>query len=180
MADAGTAAARTARIDAVAGHVALERGRWDEASTLAHAAVTAAEATGQPAVECEALQVLGRVGRQVGLDEAATWFERAADVAARHRLPSWHLRARQELALIAWGRGDVRPLREIRELAAGYGALVTVAVMDLSLADIALSSFDRAECLAAAGGLRAGQPPLRPGHRPGGPPVVGRCTRAGR
>ena len=151
LADAGAAAARTARIDAVAGHVALERGRWDQAATLAHAAVTAAQATGQPAVECEALQVLGRVGRQVGLDEAATWFERAADVAARHRLPSWHLRARQELALLAWGRGDARPLREIRELAAGYGALVTVAVMDLSLADIALSSFDRAECLAAAG-----------------------------
>ena len=80
------------------------RGRWDEASALARAAVAAAEATGQPAVECEALQVLGRVGRQVDLDEAAAWFERASDVAARHRLPGWHLRARQELALIAWGR----------------------------------------------------------------------------
>ena len=56
--------ALTARIDAVAAHVALERGRSDEASALAHAAVAAAAATDQPEVECEALQVLGRLGRQ--------------------------------------------------------------------------------------------------------------------
>ncbi len=148
--DATTAAVLTARIDAVAGHVALEQGRWDEASALARAAVAAAEATGQPAVECEALQVLGRVSRQVDLDEGAAWFERASDVAVAHRLPGWHLRARQELTLIAWGRDDLAPLRETRELAAGYGALLTVAVMDLSLADIALCGFDRAGCLAAA------------------------------
>ncbi len=147
----GMSAALTARIDAVAAHLALERGRSDEASALAHAAVAAAAAADQPEVECEASQVLGRLGRQLGLDEAAAWFERAAEVAARHRLAGWHLRARHELALIAWGRGDPSQLQGTRDLAAGYGALTTVAVMDLSLADIALSSFDRAGCLTAAG-----------------------------
>jgi DNA-binding CsgD family transcriptional regulator len=142
--------APTARIDAAAAHVALERGRSDEASALAHAAVAAAAAADQPEVECEALQVLGRLGRQHSLDEAGAWLERAAEVAARHRLAGWHLRARHELALIAWGRGDPSQLQETRDLAAGYGALTTVAVMDLSLADVALSGFDQAGCLAAA------------------------------
>ena len=38
----------------------------------------------------------------------------------------------------AWGDGDTQPLREVRDLAARTGALVTQAVMDLSLADLAL------------------------------------------
>jgi DNA-binding CsgD family transcriptional regulator len=38
----------------------------------------------------------------------------------------------------------------VRELAARHGAMVTVAVMDLSLADFGLGSFDRALCLEAA------------------------------
>ena len=41
-------------------------------------------------------------------------------------------------------------MRSTRDLAARYGALVTVAVMDLSLADMALTAFDRDGCLTAA------------------------------
>ena len=41
-------------------------------------------------------------------------------------------------------------MRATRDLAARYGALLTVAVMDLSLADIALMAFDREACLASA------------------------------
>jgi DNA-binding CsgD family transcriptional regulator len=41
-------------------------------------------------------------------------------------------------------------MRATRDLAARYGALLTVAVMDLSLADIALMAFDRETCLASA------------------------------
>jgi DNA-binding CsgD family transcriptional regulator len=41
-------------------------------------------------------------------------------------------------------------MRTTRDLAARYGALLTVAVMDLSLADIALMAFDREACLASA------------------------------
>jgi len=39
---------------------------------------------------------------------------------------------------------------ETRDLAGRYGAMRTVAVMELSLADIALAAFDRVGCLAAA------------------------------
>ena len=142
--------ALSARIDGVAAHIALEQNRLDAAAALAHAAVSAAASTGQPAVECEALEVLGRVARVVDAATADPWFQRAADVAERHGLPGWHLRARQELALLAWGRGDLGPLHETRELAVRYGALITVAVMDLSLADVALSGFDRDGCLVSA------------------------------
>ncbi|MGD9527783.1 helix-turn-helix transcriptional regulator [Pseudonocardia sp.] len=137
-----------ARLDAVAAYVALECGRLDEAAALADTALAAAE--GQAEVECEALEVRGRVARTRDLAEGQVWFRRAADVASRHGLASWHLRAQHELALLAWPSGDVEPLRETRALAARYGALVTVAVMDLSLADIALGAFDRDGALAAA------------------------------
>ncbi|MGI5131396.1 AAA family ATPase [Pseudonocardia sp. CA-107938] len=142
--------AAAARIDAVAAHVALDDGRLAEAEALATAAVAAAEQTGQPDVECEALEVLGRVASVAGPDAAAPWRERAAEVAERAGLHTWHLRARQQAAIAAWANGDPSRLRSTRELAQRYGALVTVAVMDLSLADIALSNFDRAGCLAAA------------------------------
>ena len=64
-----------------------------------------------------------------------------------------------------WPRGDIDALRDTRDLAARYGALVTVAVMDLSLADIALSNFDRdgasprrAACVEASRALSASPP----------------------
>lgn len=146
----------SARIDAVAAHVALEQARLDDAAALARVAVESAAATGQPGVECEALEVLGRVARAVEPASGDAWFHRSADVAARHNLARWHLRAQHELALSSWVRGDVRPLRETRDLAASYGALVTTAVMDLSIADVMLSSFDREGCLAAATSCVAG------------------------
>lgn len=147
---AGPDAALGARIDGVAAHVELEGGRLEEAAALAAAALAAATATHQPEVECEALEVLGRTASADGPEAAAPWLERASSVAERDGLVSWHLRARQELALVGWARGDLGPLRETRELAARYGALTTVAVMDLSLADIGLSAFDRDGCLTAA------------------------------
>jgi DNA-binding CsgD family transcriptional regulator len=153
--DAGPDAALGARIDAVAAHVALDEDRISDAAALAEAAVVAADATGQPAVECEALEVLGRTAATTsGAANAAPWLQRASDVAERHGLADRHLRARQELALVAWGRGDPGALRETRELAERYGALTTVAVMDLSLADVALSNFDTAGCLTAARACR--------------------------
>jgi hypothetical protein len=51
------------RVDAVAAHVALEAGRIGEAESRARAALQAAIIVEQPEVECEALEVLGRVAR---------------------------------------------------------------------------------------------------------------------
>ena len=139
--------ALAARITAVDAHVALEQGRADDAETLARGAVDAAVATGQPAVECEGLEVLGRIARDLGPGASTGWLERAARVAERAGLATWHLRARHELALRTW---EPEALRATRDLAARYGALTTVAVMELSLADLALGDFDRAESLRAA------------------------------
>ena len=143
-------AAATARIDAVAAYAALDAARFDEAAALARAAVAAAEVTGQPAVACEALEVLGRVAAVQEPAAAEDWYRQEAEVASRAGLPTWHLRARHELALWAWSRGELEPLAQTRDLAARYGALRTVAVMELSLADAALAAFDRAGCLTAA------------------------------
>ena len=149
-----TAGETVPALDAVAAHVALEQGRHDDAADLAHRAI-AAVAPEQPAVECEAAEVLGRVARDGDLDAATRWFTRAADVAGRAGLATWHLRAQQELALLEF---DETTLRATRALAARYGALTTVAVMDLSLADLALGNFDREGALeAAAAGAAAGR-----------------------
>ena len=144
--------ATTARVEATAAHVALEQVRVDEARELALAAVDRAQATGQPAVECEALEVLGRIDRYAVTSSAdLEWFARAATVARAHGLTAWEVRARHEIALIAaYMEGDLQPLLDTRALAASTGALVSVAVMDLALAEIGLGAFDRALCLESA------------------------------
>jgi DNA-binding CsgD family transcriptional regulator len=139
-----------ARLDAIAAYVALDQGRPADAADLAQLAVDEATTTSQPDVACEALEVLGRSARLTNRGASAPWFERAADLAASHGLSGWELRARHELALEAWGSGNTQPLRETRDLAARTGALITQAVMDLSLADIAFGGYDREACLMHA------------------------------
>lgn len=139
-----------ARIDTVAAEVALDRAELADAEQLARRAVDGARATAQPGVECEALLVLGRVFRPTDKPAASAAFRRAAEVAAGAGLARWHLRAQHELALEAWITEGPRALEETRALAARYGAHITVAVMDLGLADLALSSFDRQACLRHA------------------------------
>ncbi len=142
--------ATAARVEAVAAHVALEHANLADAEALARSAAERAAATDQPAVECEALEVLGRVARGRSVEEGKAWFERAATLAERNGLTSWLIRARQELVLLDWMHGRTRPLQEVRDLAARHGALVTVAHMDLSLADFSLSSFDHDGCREAS------------------------------
>jgi DNA-binding CsgD family transcriptional regulator/tetratricopeptide (TPR) repeat protein len=139
-----------ARLDAIAAYVALDQGRVIEAGDLAQRAVAVATETSQPEVACEALEVLGRVADITAPGTSRQWFQRSADLAAAHGLAGWELRARHELALQDWGQGETNAIREVRDLAARTGALVTQAVMDLSLADLALAAFDRDVCLASA------------------------------
>jgi DNA-binding CsgD family transcriptional regulator len=141
----------TARLDAVAAAVAFDQVRLADAARLAESALAAAQETSQPEVECEALVVLGRVNAGTAdVAGARHWYQRAAAVAEASGLAALHLRARHELAILSWNDAGFAAMRETRDLAARYGALVTVAVMDLSLADVALQGYDREGCLTAA------------------------------
>jgi len=141
---------RQADIDVLAAHVAIDSGLLDEAANLASRARDASRSMQRAEIECDALLVLGRVMRTQNRPRSIELFEHAATVAQRAQLPSWHLRAQRELALSAWSDGDTSMLHDTRDLAARYGAMDTAAVVDLALADIALSSFDTSECLRTA------------------------------
>lgn len=139
-----------AGVDAVAAHVALDRADDATAEPLARSAIERALASGQPAVACEALEVLGRSARTRSTPESRAAFERSAAIAAEHGLTHWLLRAEHELALERTVDGDADALLATRDLAARHGALVSVAVMDLTLADLALGDWDRDAAFAHA------------------------------
>ncbi len=105
-----------------------------------------AAAADRPEVECEALEVLGRLATA---SESVALFRQAADLAERHGLTTWRLRALQELALTE-ATLDGGQVHELRRVAADAGAHVTVAQMDLVLADMALDAFERDTCREAA------------------------------
>ncbi len=170
--------ALAARIDVVAAEVALDQAELEDAERLCRSAIAGAQATGQTEVLCEALIVLGRVTLPHGLARAGEHFRQAAEQAERAGLARWHLRAQQELALEMLTTESDRELAGTRDLAARYGAHLTVAAMDLALADLALSNYDRAECLRVVVGVRRGQRSLRPGLRSGRQPVARRGARA--
>lgn len=135
---------------AVAAHVALQQDRLDDAIALASDAVQRARSTSQPAVECEALEVLGRVQlyRQAG---DTSRFEDSAELARKHGLTSWEVRARHEKALVeAYMHGRRTAMEEARAFAEENGALVSVAAMDLALAEIALEGYNGPTCVERA------------------------------
>lgn len=139
-----------ARVDVVAAEVALGQGRLDDAEILSRRAVDEARRIEQPAVGCEALLLLGRVLRPKDMRASLAAFEAAAALAVARDEPRWHLRAQQELAIEAWLEHGADPILATRAVAAGYGAHLTVAVMDLTLADLALGGFDGAAALRHA------------------------------
>jgi DNA-binding CsgD family transcriptional regulator len=138
-----------ARIDALAAHVALGESRFDDAVRLAETALGLAEASGLPAVACEALEVIGRRSRLHDLAEAEMWFERSHRIAADHGLTLWRIRALHELASIDVLR-TVRldRLSVARELAYEAGALMTAAHLDLHICLVLAFHFDSKEGLA--------------------------------
>jgi DNA-binding CsgD family transcriptional regulator len=148
--DADLDVALAARIDVVAAAVALDEADLDRAEQLARAAVAGAEATEQSEVLCESLLVLGRASLPRGLTGAKEHFRRAAHEADRAGLARWRLRAQQELALELLTTESPRELVATRELAARYGAHLTVASMDLALADLGLVTFDADGCRRSA------------------------------
>jgi DNA-binding CsgD family transcriptional regulator/tetratricopeptide (TPR) repeat protein len=126
--------ARTARADALAAHAAMGRIEPDVAATLARSALDGARDTEQPEVQCEALEVIGRIERGRDLAAAEAAFTEALDVATRAGLRVWRARAMQELGTVDMF-GDLSPHRldAAQRLAVEAGALAMAAVVDLQL-----------------------------------------------
>ncbi|MDX6233066.1 MAG: hypothetical protein QOH68_2066 [Nocardioidaceae bacterium] len=144
-------AGRLARADALAALAAMGRYEVDTAVTLAHAALEGARLTGQPSVECEALEVIGRAerGRDIAAAEAA--FTKAHDIAKAAGLGLWEVRAMQELGTVDLFH-SLAPDRLLaaRSTALRLGALAAVAVIDLQLSALYDERGDLLEALAAA------------------------------
>jgi DNA-binding CsgD family transcriptional regulator len=147
----GDDGSRLARIAAGAAQSAMGRDDADAALPLAQQALSAGQATGQAEVQCEALEVIGRVerGRDIAAAEAA--FSRAHQVATEHGLAVWRIRALQELGTIDMFRtlGTGR-LEQARREAIEAGALATAALIDLQLAAVYSERGEPEVTLAAA------------------------------
>lgn len=127
----------TARADVVAAHAAMGQHDVDGALALAAGALARARQTGQPDVQCEALEVVGRVERGRDLRAAEAAFAEAHSIATNAGLPLWQVRALQELGTIdMYDTLATERLLEARATAARLGALSIVAVIDLQLSAV--------------------------------------------
>ncbi len=83
------------------------------------AALAIAGESNRPEVACQLWEVSGRIARRHDLDKAAVCFERCQELAARHGLPIWKMRAQAQLAMAecVTGRGDDRVWPARREAA---------------------------------------------------------------
>ena len=120
-------AGRGAAVDALRAHVAFLQGHPDEAEALARSAVNAQD----PAVRCEALEILGRRARlRDRPQEARTQFGQALQVAERHALPLQRVRALAELGTLDMlGPARHERLEQARDLALQTGQLWTAAIL---------------------------------------------------
>lgn len=142
---------RSARAHALAALAAMGEDDDPTASARARLALDEASAAGLASVQCEALEVLGRIERGRDLVEAERLFQRAYDTATAAGLAVWRVRALQELGTIdLFGTLDVRRLEQAREEASAIGALATVAVVDLQLAAVHDERGELDEAMAAA------------------------------
>ena len=127
--------ARRARAAALAAHAALGHEDHERAVDRAGEALELARAVGDAAVQCEALEVIGRVARGADLEAAERAFQRAYDVAEAASLPVWRVRALQELGTVdLYDTLRLDRLRAARDQAVDIGALATMAMVDLQLA----------------------------------------------
>jgi DNA-binding CsgD family transcriptional regulator len=148
---AGPDEATSVRMDALAAHVLLGAASPDEALDTARNALQQAERFGFADTACQALEVIGRIARTRDLRGADIAFTRQLDVAEKHGLTLWALRATHELGTLELMRDNgTGRIEQARQLAAASGALSTVATLDLQLAASAWLALDVPDCLAAA------------------------------
>jgi DNA-binding CsgD family transcriptional regulator/tetratricopeptide (TPR) repeat protein len=149
--DLGPDDARRARALALAAQVAIADDDHTSATDQASQALALAAAVGDAAVQCEALEVIGRVERGSDLAAAERAFQRAFDVAAGASLPLWRVRALQELGTIdLYDTLRLDRLRTARAEAAEIGALATMAMVDLQLAAAHNERGESVDAIAAA------------------------------
>lgn len=140
-----------ARVDAVEAQAAFGRRHDARARALARRALDLARRHDLHGTGCEALLVAGRLARLTDLGRAERFFAEAEAGAAEHGLVALRLRALQELGTIDLfqGRGPDR-LMAARALAGSSGALATMALIDLHIGVIHLSTLRPEEALEAA------------------------------
>jgi DNA-binding CsgD family transcriptional regulator/tetratricopeptide (TPR) repeat protein len=141
--------------DAVAATCAMDAGQPDRALRLARAALSRAEAampsTTAADAACEALEVIGRRERLRDTAAASEAFERALQIATAHALPVRRIRALHELGTIEMLEQSQAPrLSQAKRLALEAGAISTVAVLDLQIANARLLGADQDRALRAA------------------------------
>lgn len=140
---------RRSRIAAFSALVWLELGRHDAAEAAARSVID--EPRAEAKAVCEALEVLGRIARNVDLDEAADQFERGIVTAERAGLTLWRARAHHELATIAQLRDyDVDELKAARSSAVEAGSQSLIASVDYHLSAVYGVCFESELALEAA------------------------------
>jgi DNA-binding CsgD family transcriptional regulator len=137
-----------AACDAVAAEVALGQYRWADAERFARTAAAAAGTAGDHELTCEGLLLLGRRLRIQHLQAAHTVFSEALELAERHELPLWRIKALLELGTIDFYEvGDTaiweRALDEA--YAAGAFGLAANAKLHLTIMHVLRYELDAAE-----------------------------------
>jgi hypothetical protein len=156
IADSVQDQALTARLDGVAARCALDADRPAAAIEFANRSLAPAEAAGLRGwageTGFEALETIGRWAQLNGdLRTAAESFERAHQIAITERRPILRIRAKHQIGIAqVLESGATSKLSEARDLAAGAGAISTLALIDLQLATAWSVGPDLDRALAAA------------------------------
>ena len=136
------------------------------AEHLAHQAAATAELEQQPALGCEALDVVARCARSRSLAEAEAALVRILALAELHGLDSWRLRSLNELGVIDMLRStDGNRLQRAFDEAMALGALDVAAGTAVNVAALhamrgELDATDTTARQAEAAALRLGLAPL--------------------
>jgi len=147
--------ALASQVDAAAAHCAIDAGDMQAADELAHRSLARAEEAGlhdwAADVAFDSLQVIGRTERARDLDAARSAFERAYQMATQQDCAVRRIAALHELGTVDMleHAGTAR-LSEARELANKSGALSTMTVIDLQLANAWSMGTDLDRAMASA------------------------------
>lgn len=137
--------------EAIAAHVLMGRDDPERAAAAALSALAVAERAGLHEVACEALEVVGRGARLTDVDRAEEAFARALEIARKHGLTVWRVRALFELGTLDVLAGrEVDRLLSAREAAISAGALALAAQVELYIAAWYAMRLDGNEAVEAA------------------------------